>query len=229
MATAIVTGSSSGIGEAIARMLLDEGYEVIGISRRRGEIEHPGFQHLPCDLSDQKEIENLKTSLFSVRNLGLLVNAAGFGRFEPHEELSMKTIQEMISLNLTAPITLSNLLLRPLKENKGSIINITSIEATRSSKFSALYSATKSGLRAFGQSLFEEVRNHGVSVVTLNPDMTDTPFFDELRFGVGSEEDTRLLSSDIAEAIRNLLSMRKGLSITELTIRPQRFAITKKR
>ena len=111
-------------------------------------------------------LRNLKTSLFSVRNLGLLVNAAGFGRFEPHEELSMKTIQEMISLNLTAPITLSNLLLRPLKENKGSIINITSIEATRSSKFSALYSATKSGLRAFGQSLFEEVRNHGVSVVT---------------------------------------------------------------
>ena len=70
---------------------------------------------------------------------------------------------------------------------------------------------------------------YGVSVVTLNPDMTDTPFFDELRFGVGAEHDTRLLSSDIADAIRNILSMRDGLSITELTIRPQRFAITKKR
>lgn len=229
MATAIVTGSSSGIGEAITRMLLNEGYEVIGLSRRRGEIEHPGFRPISCDLSNQKEIESLKTPLLAISDLALLVNAAGFGRFEPHEELSMKTIQEMISLNLTAPITLSNLLLRTLKENKGTIINITSIEATRSSKFSALYSATKSGLRAFGQSLFEEVRNHGVSVVTLNPDMTDTPFFDELRFGVGSEEDTRLLSSDIADAIRNLLSMREGLSITELTIRPQRFAITKKR
>jgi short-subunit dehydrogenase len=229
MATAIVTGSSSGIGEAIARMLLDEGYEVVGLSRRRGEIQHSNFQHCPCDLSDQKEIENLKTPLLAINDLALLVNAAGFGRFEPHEELSMKTIQEMISLNLTAPIVLSNLLLRLLKENKGTIINITSIEATRSSKFSAVYSATKSGLRAFGQSLFEEVRNHGVGVVTLNPDMTDTPFFDTLRFGVGSEDDTRLLSSDIAEAIRNLLSMRDGLSVTELTIRPQRFAITKKR
>ncbi|MDD2838839.1 MAG: SDR family NAD(P)-dependent oxidoreductase, partial [Sulfuricurvum sp.] len=196
---------------------------------RRGEIQHPCFQHLSCDLSDQKEIENLRTPLLAINDLALLVNAAGFGRFEPHEELSMKTIQEMISLNLTAPIVLSNLLLRSLKENKGTIINITSIEATRSSKFSALYSATKAGLRAFGQSLFEEVRNHGVGVVTLNPDMTDTPFFDELRFGVGTEHDTRLLSSDIAEAIRNLLSMRKGLSVTELTIRPQRFAITKKR
>lgn len=229
MATAIVTGTSSGIGEAIARMLLSEGYGVIGISRRSGTIEHPSFVHISCDLGDERSIEAIRPRLQSADDLVLLVNAAGFGRFEPHEELSIPTITSMISLNLTAPVVLTNLLLRQIKAAQGTIINITSIEATRHSKFSALYTATKAGLRAFGHSLFEEVRSSGVGVVTINPDMTDTPFFDELRFGVAESGDTHLLASDIAEAIRHLLSMREGLSITELTIRPRRFGIAKKR
>lgn len=228
MATAIVTGSSSGIGKAIALMLLEEGYRVIGISRTKGEIEHPSFHTIACDLRSASTLEGVKTELLD-EDLTLLVNAAGFGRFEPHEELSPAIITDMIALNLTAPILLSNICLRRLKENQGTIINITSIEATRHSKFSALYTATKAGLRAFGHTLFEEVRSSGVGVVTINPDMTDTPFFDDLRFGVGEGDDTKLFASDISETIRNLLAMREGLSVTELTIRPQRFAIAKKR
>lgn len=227
MATAIVTGSSSGIGKAIVQMLLEENYSVIGISRTPGSIHHPSFTHIPCDLRQISEIEGLKK--LPTNDLALLVNAAGFGRFEPHEELSLSTITNMIALNLTAPIALSNLFLRPLKANKGNIINITSIEATRSSKFSALYSATKSGLRAFGHSLYEEVRASGVGVLTINPDMTDTAFFDKLRFGVGDSDDTKLFASDIAEALRNALLMRHGAGITEMTIRARKFGISKKR
>lgn len=229
MATAIVTGSSSGIGKAIALMLLDEGYSVVGISRSRGEINHPRFNHIKCDLSSSRTLEAIKGELLGISDLTLLVNAAGFGRFEPHEELNPTLITDMIALNLTAPILLTNLLLRPLKETQGTIINITSIEATRSSKFSALYTATKAGLRAFGNSLFEEVRSSGVGIITINPDMTETAFFDDLRFGVGESEDTKLFASDIAQTIRNLLSLRKGVSVTELTLRPQRFGISKKR
>ncbi len=229
MATAIVTGSSSGIGEAIARMLLEAGYTVIGLSRRRGRIEHDAFSHIPCDLADPARIEAVRNELLAADHLALLVNAAGFGRFEPHEELSPPIITQMIAINLTAPILLANLLLRPLKHNRGLIVNITSIEATRHAKFSALYTATKTGLHAFGHSLFEEARSAGVGVLTINPDMTDTPFFDELRFGVGEPEDTRLFVDDIADAVRNVLSLREGVAITELTIRPRRFGITKKR
>lgn len=229
MATAVVTGSSSGIGKAIAIMLLNEGYSVVGISRSYGEISHPAFRHIGCDLSNTYALEAIKSGLLGITDLTLLVNAAGFGRFEPHEELNPTIITNMITLNLTAPILLTNLLLRPLKETQGTIINITSIEATRSSKFSALYSATKSGLRAFGNSLFEEVRASGVGVITINPDMTETAFFNDLRFGVGESEDTKLFASDIAQTIQNLLCLREGISVTELTIRPQRFGISKKR
>jgi len=228
MATAIVTGTSSGIGEAIAQVLLQNGYNVIGLSRRRGDIRHPQFEHLPCDLSDLTVIDTLQKKLTEIEDLELLVNAAGFGRFEPHEELSSKTITDMIAINLTTPILLANALLRPLKKTKGMIVNITSIEATRHSKFSALYSATKAGLRAFGLTLFEETRNSGVKVVTINPDMTETPFFDEFRFGVGKDDDTKLLTSDITQAVQYLLDLREGICVSEMTIRSQRFGITKK-
>lgn len=229
MATAIVTGSSSGIGQAITQMLLKEGFHVVGISRNKGSLKHPNFTHIPCDLSCENAIESIKPKLLEIGDLKLLVNAAGFGRFEPHEEISPTTISQMISLNLEAPILLTNMLLRLLKHNQGTIINITSIEATRHSKFSAVYTATKAGLRAFGHSLFEEVRSSGVRVVTINPDMTDTPFFDDLRFGVSEDDHTKLFASDIANHVRNILHMREGSSITELTIRPQKFGISKKR
>lgn len=227
---AIVTGASSGIGKAIAQRLLLLDYEVIGISRTIADnvIDHPAFTPLTCDLSSAKVINAKCHELNKQSRLSLLVNAAGFGRFEPHEELSPALIEQMVAVNLTAPMLLSNLLLRTLKTNQGAIINITSIEALRSSKFSALYSATKSGLRAFGQALFEEVRKSGVNVVTINPDMTDTAFFDELRFGVHENEDAKLLAEDMADAVEQVLQMRSGVAITEITIRPQRFGIKKK-
>lgn len=228
MATAVVTGTSSGIGEAIARMLLDEGYTVIGISRRRGPIAEERFSHIPCDLSDDKATEAIRKTLLGHGDLKLLVNAAGFGRFEPRGEFSAQAITDMITLNLTAPILLTNMLLRSLKHHHGMIINITSIEATRHAEFSALYTATKAGLRAFGHTLFKEVRSAGVGIVTINPDMSDTAFFDDLRFGVGEREDTKLFAEDISQTVRHLLELREEISVTDLTIRPRRFGITKK-
>jgi len=228
MKTAIVTGASSGIGKAIVQRLLNLNYRVIGVSRRTPSIIHDAFEHISCDLSSAKEITILGERLKSEKGTYILVNAAGFGKFEPHEELNQETIQSMIHVNLTAPILLSNLLLRTLKQNGGFLINITSIEATRSSKFSALYSSTKAGLRAFGHALFEEVRKSDLAVVTINPDMTDTAFFDELNFGVSHEAHSRLEGGDIADAIEQIISMRHGVAVTELTVRSQRFGISKK-
>lgn len=229
MATAIVTGSSSGIGEAIARMLLHIGYRVVGISRTYGAISDPGFVHIPCDLADFSGVEALKAPLAAYEDLSLLVNAAGFGRFEPHEEIAPGVIRDMVAVNLSAPMLLAHMLLRSLKRNRGTIVNITSIEATRHSKFSALYTATKAGLRSFGHTLFEELRASGVGVLTINPDMTDTPFFDDLRFGVGADGDVKLFASDIAETLKNALSLREGITMTEITVRPRRFGIAKKK
>jgi hypothetical protein len=231
MAIAVVTGASSGIGKAISIRLLELGYDVMGISREidTDPIQHPNFSTLPCDLSDEFELNSIIPVLQTDPSVSILCNVAGFGVFEPHEEIDTDTISKMVALNLTAPMILSNALLRVLKFNQGVIFNITSIEALRSSKFSAIYTATKTGLRAFSQSLFEEVRKSGVNVVSINPDMTDTAFFDSLRFNPSEEFDKRLEAEDIADVVQNVLEMRNGACITDITIRPQRFAVVKKR
>ncbi len=229
MKTAVVTGASSGIGKAIAQRLLSLGYRVIGISRNidTTDFQNENFEGLCVDLSNEKETFKLSEKL-QRESLFILVNAAGFGRFEPHEELHTTTIAEMTFLNLTAPMLLTNATLRSLKEEAGYLININSIEALRASKFAGVYSATKAGLKAFGESLFEETRKSGLSITNINPDMTESSFYDELRFETSSKEDEKLFVSDIADAVEHILSMRKGAVVSEYTVRSLKFGISKK-
>jgi len=228
--TAVVTGASSGIGKAICERLLSLKYEVIGISRSitTEHFNHAAFRAIQADLSNEKETLQVCESLKN-EDIFILINAAGFGRFEPHEELNTKTITDMTFLNLTTPMLLTNSTLRDLKKNDGYLININSIEAIRASKFAGVYSATKAGLKAFSDSLFEETRKSGLSITNINPDMTQSGFYDELRFETSSKEDEKLLATDIADAVEHILSMRKGAVISDCTIRSLKFGISKKR
>lgn len=225
--TALISGSSSGIGKAIKDKLLQLDYEVYGISRQTQEDkEH--FHPLICDITDSSKLESLIKDILKKTSIDILINSAGLGRFEPHEELNISQIKTIIDTNLTAPLILSSLCLRSLKQTKGKIINISSIEALKASKFSAAYSASKAGLHHFGNSLFEEVRKSGVNIISIHPDLTQTPFFDELHFEPKEEAGMHLKPEDIAQSIEDILSMREGVSITEVTIRPQYFGLKKK-
>ena len=226
---AIVTGANSGIGKAISLRLLELNFEVIGISRsiKNEDFNDKNFSAIQTDLSNEKETLELCTKLKRT-NVHLLINCAGFGKFEPHEELSPQTILDMTFLNLTSPMLLTNTLLRSLKNSNGYLININSIEAIRASKFAGVYSATKAGLKAFGDSLFEETRKSGLSITNINPDMTQSNFYDELRFDVSTKENQKLFSSDIADTVEHILKMRKGAVVSEYTIRSLNFGLTKK-
>ncbi|ADG92191.1 short-chain dehydrogenase/reductase SDR [Arcobacter nitrofigilis DSM 7299] len=208
---AIVTGYSSGIGKAISDILENNAYEVIKLKSRLNNFD-----------ALEKEIK----SLLKENDINILVNCAGVGIFKPHEEISLAKIKELIDVNLTAPIILSNLLLRSLKKTKGHIINVASIEATRHSKFSALYTATKSGLRDFGLALFEELRRSDVKVTTINPDLTKTNFFDDFNFEPGDSKSSYLIAEDIAKSVLEIINYN-GV-ITDITIRPQKLEIKKK-
>ena len=207
---AIITGYSSGIGKAICEQLEDK-YEIIKLKSR---------------LEDTKVLEKEIKDILKISDIDLLINCAGFGIFEPHEQLNINQIELLIAVNLTAPIILTNLLLRSLKKTNGYIINISSIEATKHSKFSALYTASKSGLRDFSLSLFEEVRKSEVKVCSINPDITKTSFFDELKFEPSSKQNTYLLASDIAKAVQYVLDSNG--TVTDLIIRPTKFEIKRK-
>jgi len=205
------------------------GYKIIGISRtiKDGDFNHSNFTSLQADLSKQSETLKI-CDILKNREIYILINSAGFGKFEPHEELKPQTIVDMTFLNLTSPMLLTNALLRSLKANNGYLININSIEAIKSSKFAGTYSASKAGLKAFTDSLFEESRKSGLSVTNINPDMTQSNFYDTLRFDVSKKESEKLLTSDIADAVEHILKMRKGAVISDYTIRSLNFGIVKK-
>jgi len=229
MKKAVVTGASKGIGREISLRLLTLGYEVIGISRsieNNDSLEN--FTPLKADLSKESELKRI-CEILKKEDVSVLVNSAGFGRFEPHEELSTQTILDMTFLNLTAPMLITNAILRDLKKNDGYLININSIEAIKASKFAGVYSATKAGLKTFGDSLFEETRKSGLSITNINPDMTQSSFYDELRFTTSQKEDEKLFASDIADAVEYILTMRKGAVVSDYTIRSLKFGIAKKK
>ena len=114
----------------------------------------------------------------------------------------------MVALNLEAPLILTNLLLRDLKKNQGFVINISSVTAKKSSPIGCAYAATKAGLSHFSHSLFDEVRKYGVKVVSIHPDMTKTPFYDNANFREGDDEDMFITPECVAEAVEAVINAR---------------------
>jgi diguanylate cyclase len=174
-----------------------------------------------CDLSDFTSCK-----LEQIQDIYVLINCAGFGKFDPLEAMKTDDIRSMIDVNLTSALLLTSKFLKDIKKNQGHIINITSIEATRSSKFSSIYTASKAALRAFSLALHEELRKDKVNVTSINPDMIDTPFFDKLRFEPSKKEDESLKSEDIADMIEYIINSK--VSIPEITMRSKKFGIVKK-
>ena len=230
--TAIVTGASSGIGQTLAGHLLDRGFRVAGFARWRN-VPPParsGFEPVTVDLSDPGAIEPaLQTVLAGFdQQLDLLVNAAGFGRFPPHRHLDPVVLASMVSVNLTAPMVLCGLCLPALEARQGRMVNIASVTARHLGKRGAAYAATKAGLLHFSRNLFEEVRKSGVSVSTLIPDLTATPFYDNLDFAPAPDPEASVDLQAMRQALDAILDAPRGTVIEEITLRPRRLLIEKR-
>lgn len=233
--SAIVTGASSGIGLAVSRILCELEYEVYGFGRdfTRDETvsfveQSAGFHPVVCDLLNTQELCDAVKKTVKETQVCVLVNAAGVGYYGLHEELNIKQIQTLVRTNLEVPLILTNRLLRVLKKNKGYIINISSITAKQSSPHGCAYAATKAGLTNFGNSLFEEARKYGVKVTSIHPDMTATNLYRDADFTCGREPESYLEPEEVADMVRYILSLRDGMTVPEITIRPQLHRIRRK-
>lgn len=225
----VVTGATSGIGRALVERFIKEGHQVLGIGRNfeKYPLKAPNYETYVCDFRKLSELEALLRYL-SKQKCDLLILAAGLGYFGPHEEIHFSKIQEMVQVNLSSAMMISQACLRSLKKQKGSLFFISSITATKASPIGAAYSASKAGLSHFANSLWEEVRKYGVRVCLLEPDMTKTDFYERASFSVGSDEDSYLFVDEIVESISFILSQRKGANIRRLEIQPQKHAILRK-
>jgi uncharacterized protein len=190
MPTALITGASSGIGEAFARTLAARGDDLVLVARSAGRLEtlaaelsakHGVRAHvLPADLSDPGAVDALVAEL-AARELTveMLINNAGFGTHGEFAALDAARERDEVLVNVLAPVMLTRALLPAMiARRSGAIVNVGSTASFQPVPYMAVYGATKAFVLSFSEALAEEVRAYGVRVVALCPGQTDTAFFD---------------------------------------------------
>jgi short-subunit dehydrogenase len=194
---AVVTGASSGIGEATAEKLAREGFSLALIARRKVRLDQLADQLrkvggeavvLPTDLADDEEcsrvFDRVKAALGSV---DVLVNNAGLGWYGYSDKMPWDTARQMIEVNIASLTKLTLMFLSEMKElGKGHIINIGSIAGSIPSQGVALYSATKAFVDALTTSLYRELTGTDVKVSVVRAGAVATPFYDVASGGPSS-------------------------------------------
>src|SRR3954469_1756415 len=162
---ALVTGASSGIGEAAAHELLAAGFTVYGTSRKAapGE-ERDGVVFLPLDVTDDQSVaDTVREVLDRSGRIDVLVNNAGLGITGAAEESSIEQARALFETNLFGSIRMTRAVLPHMREQRsGRIINISSIVGLIPVPYMALYASSKHALEGYSESVDHEVREHGV-------------------------------------------------------------------
>jgi NAD(P)-dependent dehydrogenase (short-subunit alcohol dehydrogenase family) len=216
--TAVVTGSSSGIGFAVCRALLEAGASVFGLSRRETSIAHERFRWRQTDVTQESEIDRAFDAVFAERErVDLLVNNAGFGFFHDIELIDPAEWRQLIDTNLTAMFLCTRKVVPGMKAARcGMIVNIGSVAGKRGIRGGTAYCASKFAVNGFSESLMEELREFGIRVACINPGSVMTEFFDH----AGLQPKKYMQPDDLARLIVSLVALPDGILPDELTVRP---------
>ena len=176
---ALVTGASSGIGEATAQRLAGAGYKVYGTSRRGGRAGGRPFEMLALDVTQDASVEAAVQQLVQLEGrIDLLVNNAGFGVAEAGaEESSMAQAQAIFDTNFFGLVRMTRAVLPHMRrQGSGRIINMGSVFGFLPMPYMALYAATKHAVEGSSESLDHELRTAGIRVSVIEPANTNTQF-----------------------------------------------------
>lgn len=226
--TALITGSSKGIGKAITEKLLAKGITVYSFSRTSANINSPLFNEFLFDLTDTKKLYEVLNYIKKETEIDVLINNAGCGYYGLHEELNESKIHEMIMTNFEVPVLLTNFFLRDLKKNGGTIVNISSITAKSVNPHGATYGATKAALTSFSNSIFAEARKYGVRVAAIHPEMTNTDLYRNADFEADTSDGYHLTADTVADCVMSVINQDIGIAINDITINPQFHRIKRK-
>mgnify|MGYP003108934086 CR=1 FL=1 len=181
---ALVTGASSGIGQAFAQSLAERGFDLLLVARRgdrlqtlAGQLEsaHGVTVTLCCvDLAQPDAVEAIAKAAEDM-DVGLLVSNAGFGLKGPHQDNDPARMTALLQVNCAAPLHLTQRFIPALlQRGRGGIILTSSVEGFMGIPFSAAYAASKAFNNSLGESLWGELQPLGVDVLALCPGSTDT-------------------------------------------------------
>jgi hypothetical protein len=219
---ALVTGASSGIGEAYAKRLAAEGYDLVVVARRRDRHERLAaaldvdVRPLQADLGTPEGLEAVRVAALE-EPLDLLVNNAALAHYAPFGELDPARAQELVQLNVLAPVLLTRAVLPGMVERgSGAVVNVASLLAWSGEWEAphlprrAVYAATKSFLVTFTQVLAAELAGSGVRVQVLCPGVVRTEF--HTRQGMDMAGRTRMEPQDVVAA--SLADLERGAVVS---------------
>ena len=177
--TALVTGASSGIGEATAERLARAGYKVYGTSRRAAKLSQRSFELLALDVTSDESVEATVREVLRLEGrIDLLVNNAGFGVAPAGaEESSIDQAKAIFETNFFGLIRMTRAVVPHMRrQGSGRIINIGSVLGFLPMPYGALYAATKHAVEGYSESLDHELRTRGIRVSVIEPAYTKTQF-----------------------------------------------------
>jgi len=177
--TALVTGASSGIGEATAQRLVTAGYKVYGTSRRAAKANQRAFELLPLDVTSDESVEATVTEVLRLEgHIDLLVNNAGFGIAPAAaEESSIEQARSIFETNFFGIVRMTRAVVPHMRRQRaGRILNIGSVLGFLPAPYAALYAATKHAVEGYSESLDHELRTWGIRVSVIEPAYTKTGF-----------------------------------------------------
>ena len=216
---ALVTGGSSGIGLAIARMLREEGFELTLVSRRPERVEAAatelGGVAVAANMAEEEDCERVVAEHRDrFGRLDVLVNSAGVGIGGRIEDLPARHHDLQLAVNLRGLFLVTQAAIPLLRESRGWIVNLASIAGTLPTPGLATYGATKAAVIALTRSLNEELDSDGVRAIALCPGFVDTP----MAQWSGIEPAEMIRPEDCAEVVRMCLRLSPKARIPQVVI-----------
>jgi NAD(P)-dependent dehydrogenase (short-subunit alcohol dehydrogenase family) len=218
MKAALVTGASSGIGQAVARALAADGYGVALAARSAERLEQLAGEldglAIPTDVSRREEVQALvEQTVERFGRLDAVVTAAGVFHSEPVERLDEATFDETMAVNVKGTYLVAQAALPHLRASKGYLITVSSVSGTMGQQGGGAYNTSKWAVRGFTQSFLQEVRGDGVRATAISPGRVATPML-----GYDEQDPDLLAPEDVADAVRWLLSLRPIVQIKDLIL-----------
>lgn len=182
MKTIFITGASSGIGKATAKLFQAKGWKVIATMRTpEKETELTALENviiLPLDVTNDDQIQSTVQSAISLGNIDVVLNNAGHGLFGPVEAVNEQQILKQVNTNFLGPLKIIQAFIPYFREKKGGLfINTTSMAGLTGFPLSSVYNATKWALEGLSECLSIELSMFGIGVKTVSPDATKTSLF----------------------------------------------------
>ena len=206
---ALVTGASSGIGEATAERLAAAGFQVFGTSRRSASPGPRSFEMLTLDVtSDQSVAAVVDEVLRKAGRLDVLINNAGFGVAPAGaEESSIEQARAIFDTNFFGIVRMTRAVVpRMRQQGRGRIINIGSVLGFLPMPYGALYAATKHAVEGYSEALDHELRTRGIRVSIIEPAYTKTPFDANFMKPDAMLEEYREIRAAVTERIREVMA-----------------------